>query len=133
MELRTAEIIMCLKGNHSLDEKYANPELGEDYDVIAMYMADRCCVDPWSYTKADILNIVRQAVMDYIRSCDSPAGFLNDYFECCNLDDSHNGGMYDECQRWCTALSCAKIRDLETGDWVNGFNDHLVHYIFPTY
>lgn len=58
MDTQTAEIILCLKGNHSLDEKYADPELGQDYDVIAMYMADRCDVDPWSYTKADILNIV---------------------------------------------------------------------------
>lgn len=133
MELRTAEIIMCLKDKHSLDEKYANPRLGDYYDAIAMYMGDRCDVDPWSYTKSEINGIVRIAVLDYITSCDNPAELLIDYFDACNLDDCYNGGIHDECQRWCIALSLAKVRDSKTGNWLNGFNDSLVHHVFPTY
>lgn len=134
MELRTAEIILCLKGNHSLDKKYTRPQLGDYYDIVAMYMGDQSDVDPQRYTKSDITSIIRVAVLDYISSCDNPAEFLRDYFTICDIDSCINGGIYlDDCQRWCAALSNVKVRDGKTYGWINGFNDSLAQQIVTTY
>lgn len=126
MEKRTSEIIMCLKGRFSphLRKPVA---LGEFYNTVACYMADRCDVDVSCYTKSDILGIIRVAVMDYINTCDNPARFLNDYFDFSNLDIMNK---YDECQRWCAALRMVQVRYKD--EYVNGFNDQLAGYVYPS-
>ena len=131
MEPRTAEIILCLKGNHSLDKKYVRPQLGAYYDIVAMYMGDQCDIAPQRYTKSDIASIVRIAVLDYISSCDNPAEFLRDYFNTCDIYNRVNDSIYlDDCQLWCATLANIKVRDGKTYKWVNGFNDSLAHQLF---
>lgn len=128
MEKRTAEIIMCLKGNFS--PYMRKPvSLGWYYNTVAWYMADRCDIDPKIYTKSDIFRIIREAVKDYISTCDNPAALLSDYFSFCDLDDCSNGGIYDECQRWCVALSNVRVRKGE--EYVNGFDEQLVGFVNP--
>jgi len=124
MEKRTAEIIMCLKGNFS--PYMRKPvSLGQYYDTVAWYMADRCDTDPKIYTKSDIFRIIREAVKDYISTCDNPAALLNDYFSICDFD----GGIYDECQSWCVALS--EVRVWKGEEYVNGFDEQLVRFVNP--
>lgn len=123
MEKRTAEIIMCLKGNFS--PYMRKPvSLGWYYDTVAWYMADRCDVDPKIYTKSDIFRIIREAVRDYISTCDSPTALLSDYFS------FYDGDLYDECQRWCAALSNVRVRKNDE-EYVNGFNEQLVKFVYP--
>ena len=108
MEKTTAELIQVLKGNHNFptqDKTY--------YDV-----AERYCKFRFGSTRG-VNSFIKNAVLDFIKTCDKKVCFLVDYFD----------GRGNEWDNWCRALALVQVKELdEDGEYhfINGFNEELV-------
>lgn len=124
MELRTAEIIMVLKGNHNLFNGLIDEAVidGDTYlRDVALYLSDDCGC-PYSVYQKDpsiVESVVRQTVVEYMRVCDNPSLFLREYFEAKRLF----GSLYNDTQCWCSALASQTVRE-DRGTYVNGFTSY---------
>ena len=113
MQLRTSNIIMIIKGNHS----YGNIEPKE---AIKKYMAETCGSDEADYNDNLLMRILSVVVQDFIETCDRPGRFLFDYFDA--LTNYYNG---DSIKSWISALQLIQIKEYDKdGDFIfmNGFN-----------
>lgn len=121
MELRTSNIIMLCKGRHTygyVDSKTA----------IKKYMAEMCAGEEEWYDDETVLNIIQDAVLDFITTADYPRRLLFDYFEA----QKSYGYEEDPIGAWCSALTMIKVRNCsEDGTYicVNGFTEETTEVI----
>jgi hypothetical protein len=115
MEQRTLNIINIVKGN----TKYLTYDGNTDMiEAIKQYMADECAYKAEWYTDRDMLNIMYDAMRDYLDYCDKPSFFMWQLKDVL-LRDSENLPL-----RIAIALSLVQVRD-DDGNYVNGFDDRL--------
>jgi hypothetical protein len=83
-------------------------------DRIKAYMADECGCLVTDYTDDVMESIIRNAVYDYIDTCDKPSTFLRLANECIekNLNIT---------ERFCVAFTLVQVRN--NGKYVNGFKE----------
>lgn len=114
MEQRTLNIINIVKGN----TKYLTYDSNTDMiEAIKQYMADECAYKAEWYTEKDMLDIMYDAMRDYLDYCDKPSFFmwrLKDVL----MRDSENLPL-----RIAIALSLVQVRD--DNGYINGFDDRL--------
>ena len=108
MEKTTAELIQVLKGNHNFPT-----EAKTHYEMVERY-----CKLVFE-SKRGVHSAIKNAVLDFIKTCDKRVIFLSDYFD----------GIGDEWERWCRALALVQVKEKdENGEYhfINGFNEELV-------
>lgn len=108
MEKTTAELIQVLKGNHNFLV----------HDKTHYEEAKRYCKCVFG-SESGVHSVIKNAVLDFIKTCDKRVIFLFDYFD----------GIGDEWERWCRALALVQIREKdENGEYhfINGFDEELV-------
>ena len=114
MEQRTLNIINIVKGN----TKYLCHDGNTDMiEAIKQYMADECAYKAEWYTEKDMLNIMYDAMRDYLDYCDKPSFFMWQLKDVL-LRDSENLPL-----RIAIALSLVQVRD--DNGYVNGFDDRI--------
>lgn len=75
MTQRTLNIINICKGNTKYKHLFDNKPM---LDAIKEYMAEECgCEIEW-YTEKEMLNIMLDAMYDYLETCDNIRKFLSD-------------------------------------------------------
>lgn len=120
MDNRTAEIIMVLKGRHNLlDEAPSDiPDLGPYLQDVALYLSDDCFVPFRFYERSQgaIDSVIKEVVLDYLKCCNNPSGFVWQYFE---YKKTHCDN-YNDTQCWCAALAFAQVK--KNGQYINKFN-----------
>ena len=117
MELRTSNIIMICKGAHN----YGNITPKQ---ALKKYMASTCGTEETDYKDCVLLDIIQNAVLDYIATCEEPQSFLFDYFEA----QKRNGTV----EAWLIAFQLINVRKrLENGDllYINGFTEGTLKVI----
>lgn len=115
MDQRTLNIINILKGNTKYYRLYENMDAIES---IKQYMADECAYKAEWYTDRDMLDIMYDAMRDYLDYCDKPSFFMWKLKEVL-MRDSENLPL-----RIAIALSLVEVRD-DDGNYVNGFDDRI--------
>lgn len=115
MEQRTLNIINICKGNTKYYRIYDNTDVIE---AIKQYMADECAYKAEWYTDRDMLDIMYDAMRDYLDYCDKPSFFMWELKEVL-MRDAENLPL-----RIAIALSLVQVRD-DNGNYVNGFDDRL--------
>ena len=115
MEQRTLNIINIVKGNTKYYRIYDNMDVIE---AIKQYMADECAYKAEWYTDKDMLDIMYDAMRDYLDHCDKPSFFMWELKEVL-MRDSENLPL-----RIAIALSLVQVRD-DNGNYINGFDDRL--------
>lgn len=115
MEQRTLNIINIVKGNTKYYRIYDNMDVIE---AIKQYMADECAYKAEWYTDRDMLDIMYDAMRDYLDHCDKPSFFMWELKEVL-MKDSENLPL-----RIAIALSLVQVKD-DNGNYVNGFDDRL--------
>lgn len=117
MEQRTLNIINILKGNTKYlrsDKREGNTDM---IKAIKQYMADECaCKVEW-YTDRDMLDILYDAMLDYLDHCDKPSFFVR------TLSDVMRGQIDNIPLKIAITLSLVQVQDV--GGYVNGFDDRL--------
>lgn len=115
MDQRTLNIINIVKCN----TKYLTYDGNTDMiEAIKQYMADECAYKAEWYTDRDMLDIMYDAMRDYLDYCDKPSFFMWQLKEVL-MRDSENLPL-----RIAIALSLVEVRD-DNGNYVNGFDDRL--------
>lgn len=115
MEQRTLNIINIVKGNTKYYRIYGNMDVIE---AIKQYMADECAYKAEWYTDRDMLDIMYDAMRDYLDHCDKPSFFMWKLKEVL-MKDLENLPL-----RIAIALSLVQVRD-DNGNYINGFDDRL--------
>lgn len=115
MEQRTLNIINIVKGNTKYYRIYDNMDVIE---AIKQYMADECAYKAEWYTDKDMLDIMYDAMRDYLDHCDKPSFFMWKLKEVL-MGDSENLPL-----RIAIALSLVQVKD-DNGNYINGFDDRL--------
>lgn len=122
MDKRTAEIIMVLKGNHNLEDNTPKdyPCLPSYLNELALYLSDDCmCPFQYYVHHVDCLErVVHEAVVDYMKACDTPAFLVWEYFDIKNRMTD----IFNDTQCWCAALANTIVRD--NHQYVNGWSDY---------
>jgi hypothetical protein len=113
MEQRTLNIIyLCKRHSHKYwDGAYSH------IDAIKNYMADECAYEAEWYTDKDMLDIMWDAMSDYLNHCDRPSAFM---WQLKNVIDVEPNNLPE---RIAVAFSLVQVRD--NGNYVNGFDDRL--------
>ena len=115
MEQRTLNIINIVKCN----TKYLSFDDNTDMlDAIKQYMADECLYKAEWYTDKDMLDIMYDAMRDYLDHCDKPSFFMWELKDVL-MKDVENLPL-----RIGIALSLVQVKD-DNGNYVNGFDDRL--------
>ena len=117
MELRTSNIIMLCKGRHT----YGNVD---SKTAIAKYMAEMCAGEEEWYVSDLMIDIIQNAVLDFIETADNPRGFLWSYFEAQK--------RYEPIDAWLSALRMVRVKkplDNGTTVCVNGFTEETLNVI----
>jgi hypothetical protein len=114
MEQRTLNIINIVKGNTKYLYHNGNTDTIE---AIKQYMADECAYKAEWYTEKDMLDIMYDAMRDYLDHCDKPSFFMWELKEVF-MGDTENLPL-----RIAIALSLQQVRD--DNGYVNGFDDRL--------
>lgn len=112
MDQRTLNIIyLCKRHSHKYWDGANNC-----IDAIKNYMADECAYEAEWYTDKDMLDIMYDAMKDYLDHCDKPSAFM------WQLKDVH---LQEENLplRIAIALSLVQVRD--DNGYVNGFDDRI--------
>ena len=115
MEQRTLNIINIVKGNTKYYRLYGDVGIIE---AIKQYMAEECAFNAEWYTNKDMLDILYNAMLDYLDHCDKPSYFMRRLGDVL-LHDSENLPL-----RIGVALSLVQVKD-DNGNYVNGFDDRL--------
>ena len=115
MEQRTLNIINIVKGNTKYLSNDGNTDMIE---AIKQYMADECAYKTEWYTDKDILDIMYDAMRDYLDHCDKPSFFMWELKEVL-MRNTENLPL-----RIAIALSLQQVRD-DNGNYINGFDDRL--------
>ena len=114
MEQRTLNIINIVKGN----TKYLGYDGNTDMiEAIKQYMADECAYKTEWYTEKDMLNILSDAMLDYLDHCDKPSFFMR------RLANVMRGRMDNIALDIAVTLSLTQVQDVN--GYVNGFDDRL--------
>lgn len=113
MEQRTLNIIyLCKHPSHKYwDGAYSN------IDAIKNYMADECAYEAEWYTDRDMLDIMWDAMSDYLNHCDRPSAFMWQLKNVIGVEPNNLP------ERIAVAFSLVQVRD--NGNYVNGFDDRL--------
>ena len=117
MELRTTNIIMICKGRHNYGD--ISPK-----QALKKYMSNTCGTEETDYNDKILLDIVHNAVCDYISTCENPQSFLFDYFEALT-----RSGVVEA---WLVAFQLINVRKIiENGKWIciNGFTEETLEVI----
>ena len=110
MTERTFNIIMCCKGK-------LYPEVEGGIDRIKMYMSEECDCSPEDYGWVELKQVMQEAALDYIDTCDKPSAFLRSIL--CNKVSGIPIAL-----GICVAFKKVSVRD-ESGNYVNGFTEEL--------
>ena len=114
MEQRTLNIINICKGN----TKYLTYDGNTDMiEAIKQYMADECAYKAEWYTDKDMLDIMYDAMRDYLDHCDKPSFFMWELKQVL-MRDTENLPL-----RIAIALSLQQVRD--DNGYINGFDDRI--------
>ena len=114
MEQRTLNIINILKGNTKYYGVYDDIDAIE---AIKQYMADECAYRVEWYTEGDVLNILYNAMLDYLDNCDKPSCFLR------RLSDVTRGRFDTITRDIAIALTLVQVQDVN--GYINGFDDRI--------
>ena len=114
MDQRTLNIINIVKGNTKYYRIYDNTDVIE---AIKQYMADECAYKAEWYTNRDMLDIMYDAMRDYLDHCDKPSFFMWELKEVL-MKDSENLPL-----RIAIALSLVQVKD--DNGYINGFDDRI--------
>jgi hypothetical protein len=114
MEQRTLNIINILKGNTKYYGIYDDVDAIE---AIKQYMADECAYRAEWYTERDMLNILYNAMLDYLDHCDKPSYFMR------RLSDVMRGRFDTITQDIAIALTLVQVQGVS--GYVNGFDDRI--------
>lgn len=131
MNKTTAEIIMVAKGNHPFKRKNYYK-----YEDLKMYYADRCICTEDDYTPYILINIIKEAVLDYSRTCTNPTELLYHYFDSREYLQNYlsfnksemaqkiaDNPTLKEVEAWLNAFARLKVKDGDS--YINGFSDEL--------
>ena len=117
MEIRTANIIR-LSQDRYLEYLEKTP-----IERIVSYLTRVCCPGEDMYTDYEngiLLRVLKNAVYDYIDTCDKPSEFLLSFEE---TKRAHN--KFTEIKNIIHAFSCIKTES--NGRYINGFTDELIN------
>lgn len=112
MNQRTCNIIMCCKGNTEFAQ-FGNPVY-----AIKRYMGEECDYDWRKYSESHILNILLDAVEDYLDTADKPSSFIWSL---------RQGRKFynNDAEIICSAFRDVSVRN-EFGKYVNGFSEEVI-------
>ena len=113
MEQRTLNIIYITKHHTKYWDGAYNC-----LDAIRNYIADECALEVEWLTDSDMLDIMYDAMKDYLDYCDKPSFFMWQLKDVL-IRDSDNLPL-----RIAVALSLVRVKD-DNGNYVNGFDDRL--------
>lgn len=119
MTQRTLNIINICKGNTKYKRLFDSKPL---LDAVKEYMAEECGCDLECYTEKEMLNIMLNAMYDYLETCDNIKRFLNDVLYAAS-DDDGDIYKYNLAYGIAMAFQCTMVTNHK--GYVNGFDDRL--------
>ena len=120
MTQRTLNIINICKGNTKYKHLFDNKPI---LDAVKEYMAEECADDVESYTPKVVLNIMLEAMYDYLTTCNNTKRFINDVLYAASDDDDRDIYKYDLAYGIAIAFQCAMVTNHK--GYINGFDDRL--------
>lgn len=115
MTQRTLNIINILKGNTKYYGLYDDVS---SIDAIKQYMSEECFYQAEWYSDTDMLEIMYEAMLDYLDHCAKPSAFM------LKLSDLLRTYPNETATCIGIALSLVQVRDAN-GYYVNGFDDRI--------
>ena len=115
MKKRTAEIIMVCKGQHDFG-KFSTLK-----QAVIAYMSDRCICPVEAYTDENLRDIIYEAFMDYLSSCNNLRAFFYHLKEARYWCDWRPREGVDDITAVLIAFQLCCVRD-DTG-YINGFTE----------
>lgn len=118
MTQRTLNIINICKGNTKYKHLFDNKPM---LDAIKEYMAEECgCEIEW-YTEKEMLNIMLEAMYDYLETCDNIRRFLGDVISA--AEDDEDAHKYNIAYGIAVAFQCTMVSNHK--GYINGFDDRF--------
>ena len=113
MTERTFNIIMACKHHSDNDENI--------YYAVKRYMSKECMCPENFYSEVQMAEIMRNAMYDYIDTCDKPNAFLRLF------DRVYDREFISLSERIARAFTLVKVRDnRQGGKYINGFTAELM-------
>ena len=127
MNKRTLEIISVLKGHH----KYETD--GTQRSLLVAYMSDVCDCPADVYTDELVLSIMRECVMDYLRTSEQPHMFMFDMFEAHRYysrqdEFKQNSNLLLSV---CLMSALSLVQVASDGKCINGFDENSIQMVYP--